>query len=714
MLLFSLLLPLHAGADEMNLHMNFDYANSSSKTTNAGTGNETESQSSSFSQQYNIDLSKTIYPYLSLLGGGSFDLDSSTTTSDEIETEREDWTIRPYIELNLKNPLYSAGIGYHSSERKEDITGLPSTRNFKKDWNAAFKWSPVGLPHMRLFYYRTNTYDDAGTVDSLDQQTTLKLGYIALRKLPINYTYRRSDSENKISDFKILRQTHDGNIGYSRSFFNRRLFMDLNYKIKYITAKLPGGNKNLESPILPSAGLFSSDDTPLDGPALIAVTALIDGNVTASSGINIGWTDASESDRNIALDFGISTSVDKIFVYVDRNIPSNISSSFVWTVYTSPDNTDTSTWTSHVAVASASFGVFQNRFEISFADVKTRFIKVVTSPLSSAFTGNTALENIFITEIGAFVTTISQQEEELVSIDHNAGFNLRGNISDNTVIGYNFFSALEDADPSTEKTAFSNGVYLNHRFNTIFSLSTRFNRDDRESTVEGTTDESVDYTYTALAKAAYMETFQQILSYSNNRLTENAGTSISNSVFLRNNAKLYEGWDTFIDLGYSWSTPLEGGKTTVTSTRVGSSIVPNNKITLDLNYTATKQTQENGSTSTFNQSVDGQLMYIPYRTLSLFARVIIEDSDRVDELKIFQDYLLNWAPFPDGDLQLSFTFNETLRLADEQEETAIGPGLKWDINRYAFLDMSFFYTMVKSKLITTDSTTFKTTFRVSF
>ena len=76
--------------------------------------------------------------------------------------------------------------------------------------------------------------------------------------------------------------------------------------------------------------------------------------------------------------------------------------------------------------------------------------------------------------------------------------------------------------------------------------------------------------------------------------------------------------------------------------------------------------------------------------------------------------MLNWAPFPDGDLQLSFTFNETLRLADEQEETAIGPGLKWDINRYAFLDMSFFYTMVKSKLITTDSTAFRTTFRVSF
>lgn len=711
-LFFNTFLPLNACAEGINLRTEFNYANSNSTITNKKTGDVTENESFRFAQQYNLNLSKTIYPYLTLKGGGIFKLESSTATTQDLETEREETTIKPYIELDLRSPLYTAGIGFRKTEIEKEITGVPTARNFKEALNAALGWKPVGFPHFRLFYTWTHTYNDFETVDSINKLITIKTRYTTLKDFPINYTYTRNETENRISSFKTLIQAHNGDINYSYSFFNRRLSMDTGYRIRYSTTELPEGGVSEASPLLRSAGLFSLDDTPQDGPALTTVTALIDGNLTTSSGIDIGWAGAGGAYRNIGLDFGFPVSVNKIYIWTDRSLSSTAASSFSWSVYTSPDNTDTSTWTLHTTVSPASFGIFQTRFEISFPAVETQFIKVVTSPLSAAFSGDPDVQNIYVTEMEA-LTTISTQDATIITtkVDHNYNLDLRGRLSDKTVIGYNLFYSLRETDPSSKRrTSLSNGIYANHVFNRVFSATTRLLRDDAESITE----ESVTYTYSALVKAVYMETFKQTLTYSSTQVTEENGSSDTNSIFLRNNAQLYSGWNTYLDTGYSWNKPLEGGQTNSTIIRAGTNVVPNEKITINMNYSATKtkQSEEGSGTSTSRQTWDLQVFYLPYKTLSLFARLSIDD--RENSKKTYQNYSANWLPFPDGDLQFSLNYTERLRSADEQEERTIGPGLKWNISRHALLEMSYYIAKSESELETIDSINFNTKLRMFF
>jgi hypothetical protein len=153
-----------------------------------------------------------------------------------------------------------------------------------------------------------------------------------------------------------------------------------------------------------SQGLFSLDNTPQDGPALQVNNALIDGNVIASAGLDIGLGGDETTLTNIGVDLGFEVAVDQIYIWVDRSLTSAVADSFSWDVYTSPDNTNSSTWTLTATVFPADFGIFENRFKIPFTQVNTRFIKVVTTPISPTVPDSANFPNIFVTEMQAFVT----------------------------------------------------------------------------------------------------------------------------------------------------------------------------------------------------------------------------------------------------------------------------------------------------------------------
>lgn len=709
-------MPWSASADDINFRTEFDLSLSSVKTSNAGTGDVNEGTSSRFAQHYSIDLRKELYPYLHLNTGGRFINDTTTASFDEIETERTERTMAPYVDINLRSPVIGANVGFHRVQIQEEVTSLPLTNRFKDDLNVNLKWSPSGLPRFSFYRTQSHFYDDADTVDAIDTLTTLKVGYTAFKKIPLRYTYSSLSTENAITDYESLSQTHVAAVNYSEVFFSRRLLMSTNYKIRQQTTSFSGGSLSASIPLSPSQGIFSLDDTPLDGPALTTLTTLIDGDINTSSGVNIGWSQFSGEERNIGLDFGIETGVDKIYIYVDRNIPSSVLSAFSWDIYTSPDNTDTSTWTPHPNPAgiTVDFAVFQNRFEISFDEVTDRYIKVVLSPPSfAALDFNSELENIFVTELQAFVTSTSDTGEDLVTVEHSFGLNLNTRVSEDTTVGYNFFFTLKDIDPDTEKITYSNNVHVNHTFNEIFSASLRAGMDNSESTVGSLTTETVGNTYTALLRAAYLKTFQQTLSFNTTIRTEDEEESSSNTVFLRNSAKLYSGWDAVLDVGYNQSTDKDNTETTSTSIRVGSSIVPNERLSVDLYYTGSEVSGETGA-SFFSQTYDIQALYHPYKTLSLFANINANIDDKEEDLRLLQHYSANWSPFRDGDLQFSLTYRETLRSADEFQERVIGPGLRWHINRYASADMSLFYLSSKSELITTDVLSYRTSLKMIF
>ncbi|NNG46654.1 MAG: hypothetical protein HKM86_05995, partial [Deltaproteobacteria bacterium] len=419
-------------------------------------------------------------------------------------------------------------------------------------------------------------------------------------------------------------------------------------------------------PLTPSAGISSLDDTPADGPALGPNFALIDGNRQVSAGIDLGLDGDQTTLANIGIDFGFPATVDTIHLYVDRALISTVAGSFSWDIYVSSENTDTGTWTLHATVFPAPFGVFENRFEISFPSVETQFIKVVTRPLTSAVTLDPAFRNIFVTEIETFFT-VSGKEKRLTTEEHTYNLALRGKVSEKTTLGYALSFRYESSEPpSFQRTRWNNTVDAVHKFNKVFTGTTSFTREDES---ENNDEDTVRYEYTASVRAVYLETLRQRLAYRGTYVEEeDFRTEQTNSINLRTSADLYEGWSAFLDLGYNWDKPADGGRKTSIIGRIGSDLIPNQKLHITLDYQVTETEEENGEESSeLVQRGDLLIFFIPTYTLSFSGRWTLQD--REDSTDFFQNYSASWNPFPGGDFQLLFFYNERLRTSGNERDT---------------------------------------------
>ena len=707
-LLFSFILSSTVCAEGINFRGEYEYINSNSDTTTKATNQTVSSVYSQFKQQYNLDFSNTIYPYLTLGGGAFYELNNETSKSEGNETKTEETRLRPFVDLKLNNPIYKAGILYRRTQIENKTTGLPDTEDIQDEIEALVGWRPANLPELNCRYSFTHIYDDPATTDTSEKVLQLDSTYTLAKDINLNYIYRRTNREDTVNNFETLEQDHNGRVNYSHNFFNGRLIVNSGYRIHYNTYEVPS-SENTESPILRSEGLSSLDNTPTDGPALDPNPALIDGNLTASAGLNIGRNGDQTTFVNIGLDFGFPVDVDKIYIWVDRRLSASVANSYSWSIYTSPDNLDTSTWTLQTTVFPAVFGTFDNRFEISFPSVNTRYIKVVTRPLSPATPGASSFPDIFVTEMEAYTTLPGLRIEK---IDHNYTLDVRSHLTEKTVLGYNFAylsKTNEEGTVSDKQTQQTHGVFARHIFNQIFSASSSFSRTDSKLEDEN----SVEYRYSGSIKADYWKAFRQILTYSARETQEDAGSSSTNAIFLRSNADIYKGWSALLDTGYSWSHPLETAPTTSTLIRAETNLIPNHMISINMNYAQTRTKEEGGGTADTTKTEYGfQAFFTPFRTLVFNFRLNVLDQN--DTTSTLYNYSANWSPFPDGDLQFFFTYTETLRPEDEQKERTWGPSVKWSLNRHFYLDIDYNISSSESKTLATDSNSFRANLKIIF
>ena len=676
-----------ARTEGINLFTEFDFSQVESNIFRKDTGEKTESDSTRFKQNYNLNATKTVYPYLNFRGGGIFQLENLDSTTDGIATDSEERTIQPFLELNLNNPLFGAGLGYRKAEIEKSGAGIPGSKDSRDEYNALLRWRPTDLPRFDLRYTRTHTFDEPETVDSVENLFTLDTRY-EFKGLRLGYSYTFNEKKDEVTDLASLREIHEVRVDYSRRASRNRFHLATGYKINYSTTEFSGAGV-ISIPVPRSGGRFSLDGTPEDGPSLASNVSLIDGDFSVSSGIDIGLAGDETTQTNIGLDFGFPARVDTVFVWLDRRLSSSVAGSFAWAVYTSPDNEDTSTWTLHAVVFPAIFGTFQNRFEIIFPPVEARFLKVVTRPLSPAVAGAPSFPNIFITEMEAFARLPGGKGFAFTEIDQASYFDLRGKITDRTSMGYDLSFRRRESDPiGDRKTSISNSVELAHKFSGMFTGNARLLRTDTSSRgIERET--SVNYSYSASVRASYLDTFSQILTYSGTYVTDKDGTGNANSMFLRSNAQLYLNWSAFLDLGYNLTDPQQGERTTSTFARIGTNLIPNRKVTINANYKATKTTTSDPDreSSIMKQEGGFQVFITPLPTVSLVGDLKFVKDD--GSSRTFKNYSANWSPFPEGALQLFFVYNETLISEEDRIDTFIGPSLVWKVTRYTFLDISY-------------------------
>jgi len=704
--------PCVAAADSIRGTLDLNYSFFSSKTEDAS-GVTTKTDTNQFNPRFALNIEKTLFPNLRLNAGGIFEKNILDFESGETDSKTTLTRVRPYVDLTLNTPLYTAGVGYNRREEKQKSSGSPSFTNINEDYNAILGWRPEGFPSINMLFTKTNTFDEDRSFQDITRNSVSLNSKYGYKNIDLRYQGSFNDTKDKLNDLEILDLTHSGRAAYSQSFFDRRVSLYSSYNIFRQEIKTSStGTGEVLFQVLPFAGLSDLDDSPTHG-TLPANPALIDGNLTASSGINIGLPPlgGDTRPRNFGLDFLNVTEVNNLLVWVDRELPPDIANSFSWDIYTSADNLN---WTFLTTASPAPFGPFQNRFEVNFPNVNARYIKLVVNPLSPAVPGAPGFPSIFITELNAFLRRPAQEARgKTTRTSHIFNLDTRSRIFNIPTLYYDLSYFFIKVDPEgQERYTLSNGFSVTHRFSRVFSGTARAAREDGEEDDE----KRVAYVYNASITADPLKTLRHSLVFSGRQEEVDGKSNDRRSIFLYNAAQLYQGIDVNLSGGVNFTEQETGEKARNTTLNVGANIVPHRTLTLALNYSDLTTTQSGGdkrNSSTSTRRFDFSLNYNPFRTLHLFASLgITSEKDR--DTEVLQNYGINWSPFPDGALQFNFTYNEQLRSEDSGKDRVFTPNVRWKVAPRAFLDLSYQWSRSESNLQKTNANGFNANLKIFF
>ena len=680
--------------------LEFDYTFFSSKTTDAS-GATTKFSTNTYNPRVTLSVNTDIFPKLNLNAGGVFEKNISILSSQEENTRTTLTRWRPYIYLTLRDPLYEVGIGYN---RKEDTTKTTDTPRFtliNDDYLATLKWRPEGLPSVEAQLERTNTYDESRDVQNTTKDFISLLSRYSYNGLDIRYQGTYTDTDDKVGEIETKDMLHSAWLSYSNSFFDRRVSVSSTYNINYEEIKTstsvstPGTGGTVSIQLFPLAGLSINNNTttPL---TLNTNPALIDGNLTAGAGINIGLPPlgGDTTARNMGLDFFAPTEVNQLLLWIDRDLSTDpaILAFFLSNikVFSSPDNLN---WSPvPLTLPPITFGPFQNRFVINFINVTTRFIMVVTPPLNAAILGASSFPNIFVTELQAFLTqpvggTPGKKSLTITRTTQNYYLDAKARILDIPTLFYELDYFYTRIDPGGQlRYTVSNGFSGNYRFSQIFSGRARVAYENGEEEREHRTA----WIYDAALEATPLRTLTNRLLFSGRDETIGGRRNSSNSIILYNIAELYKGLDVNLNVGQNFSRDESGVKTNETDIQILATIIPHPTLNLTLDYKYSIISQSGGTnTSGSGNMQTGEFIfsYRPFRTLFVVATIDLS-STPTQKTTVTQNYGFNWSPFPDGDLQFRFFYNENLATGGVKERI-INPGVRWNLTKRSYLDLSY-------------------------
>jgi hypothetical protein len=687
-------------------YFEFVFNTSSTKFTDSS-GNTVKLDSMIYTERLRLNVDTQIFPTLQLSAGGLVEGNLSETKVDGLKGKSKGLNFRPFVNLMWNSDPFTLGAGYNRREEMVKAGGGPRVTNIRDEYTGIFGWRPDGLPSLDVLYTRQHFYDEEREVRDITTDTVLLGLKYTYKNLDLRYQANYSKDIDKVAGLDTTDLTQTGRIAYSDSFLDNRISFNTSYNItrQDTTVISKGTGGEISTQIFPFAGLsIIFDVVPPETQHTVTLNpnpGLIDGNLTASAGINIGLppVGGNTQPRHMGIDLLNVTEVNNLLIWVDRELPANIANFFSWDIYTSSDNL---TWDFYRTIAPAPFGEqFQNRFELDFLAVQTRYIKVVTRPLAPTVIDASSFPNIFVTEIQAFVkkpVDASQRKTKTGITSQYFNADARARILNIPLLSYDFSIFYSRSDPlGVYQYNISNGLSVNHRFSQVFSGTARVRREDNIQPDQ----KIADYIYDASLTATPLRTLTHTLVFSGRNGTASGRIEGSRSlygVFLNNTAQLYQGIDVYLNGGVNYAKRETGEKQSGTTVSFGSNIVPHRNLTFNLNFSNTTSDQKGGGrpeTSSSARSVDMNASFTPFPTLYLYGSLNI--TSRTDaKTSYLQNYAVNWSPFPGGDLQLNFGYTESLRSEDNGRDTSYGPSLVWKITNRATLNMSYQIVNMKS------------------
>jgi hypothetical protein len=689
--------------------LEFNYSFFNSQTTNV-LGNKIETTSHSYNPRFTLDIDTKIYPNLRLYYGGVAEANISDFKIEGIETETTVTRFRPYVDLRLETPLYTAGIGYIRREERTKVEDFPSVTLVNDEYNAILEWRPEGLPNIDTRFRRTNSFDEDKELRDIKEDYLNLISRYIYKGFQVHYSGTHIHTMDDLNNLDAKEQIHTGRVAYSDSFLDRRVLLNTTYDVFYSEVKtVSEGTGFVTSQVFPFAGLWRIDDTLPPFPlALDPNPALVDGNTTASAGIDL-ISDPPLVKRQMGLDFLNPAEVSQLLVWVDRELTSTIASSFSWDVFISEDNLN---WTHWAGPMTGSFGPFQNRFEINFPITPPgQFIKVVTTPLARS---PLVPPNIFVTELQAFLSRpAADVAEKTKRASHTYNLDAKARILDNPFLSYDFYYFFDRIEPSSEQRyTLSNGFSANHRFSRVFSGTARVAMENGKEEDE----KRVAYVYNASIVADPLRTLRNSLVFNGRDEEIDNRPNNTHSIFLYNTAQLYQGVDLNLNGGLSFTKRETGEKGRDILVSMALNVVPHRTLTLGLNYSGTMSRLSGGESeggSTYTRRVDLNVNFNPFRTVYLSALIELI-AEKGEETETIQNYSVNWSPFPDGALQFYISYNENLRSEDRLKERIFTPSVRYKLGSRSYIDLSYQMIRSDSKIEKTESQAVSSSLKIFF
>lgn len=682
----SLLRPQLLWGDSLRLTADLEYRMTNNKTTTKATGETREIDRELFTQLYNIDLLKELRPNLTLNAGGLFKNDYSQSEVDGSDTDRRETASRPYVGLQLTTPILKSAIDYRTSEFKQSGSNLETSRRYLDEYSGRLDWRPVELPEVDFFFNNSHNYNKPasaqGKVDREVDSYQLSIRY-DYQNYRFDYSHMTTDSRDKVSDSDTKAYTNIGNVRYSNSFQGDRFTLNANTRIKQDKLEFSGSAERLVPTSSAGRSFYNLDDPPP------ATTNNVDDFTYDQSLAIVNLLQDGAPQLSVGLDFSIPTEVDTIYVQLIPDVPENNQASpgevdsikdlYSWSVLVS----DTQMNWLRRPITRIDFDVFENRFEISFDAVKKTFVKIAVTPLPTILVPG---KEIRLSRLTSF-RTLPADTSTFKTTDWTTRVGLGWKISERTTANFDILYREEHTDPfDGKRTLLTTGANLNHRFNLIFSGATRLLRS--HVTERGEADRT-GHTFSASMGANYLETFDQTLTYSfSHNEDREGGTDITNSVLLRNNLYLYDGWSMTFDSGYSWKNPADGENSNTTFVRVENNIIPNRWMNFSIYFDMSWERQDQQPTT---RQETGRLIasWVPTAALSMSADILIDhETGRREESSTLQRYAVNWAPFRDGTLQFSLLYAMTDD-SEGQDVWAVSPTARWQVNRKTLLTLDY-------------------------
>jgi len=676
-----ILTPVVAWCDDIRLLGDWTYSLYNSETTEAQSKENLESKR--FTQRYRLDVNKEIFPMLNFNGGAQMEKNDLRNELDDgltrTKDRTEDTVVRPYFELELRTPIYALAGGYEERAVKTTTSSIGTRREYDKTYTGRFEWRPEELPSFDVNYIQSSRHDEPQTRKSDTQVFRLTSKY-EYEEYEFLYTFLRSEEKTHLFDMESLNSglsdtltnTHNGRVRYNNTFWDDRLSINASARLELSTLEFLASNfYTVRTEPSGSSFYLLNDDDPTNDEFDTYVSPLIP--------IEIGKSSQNNS-VTVGLDFGEDVSVDQLQISIQANqttLERLNSQSFSWAVYSSDDRLD---WV-QAANPSVYYDPFNARVELTLASrIRAPYIKVVTTPLpiSSNIDGS-----IQITDIRSYVVLAVDRGSKYTSSYRNATFDAAWDATDQTKVLFNTSYQYRETDLfDDQSTRWSNSIGLIHRFNPIFTSTTRLLRTDTWE--QGAHDSSTN-NLSAQLVGRYLETLSQTLTYSGGQSHSPDGDSTYNSIILRTNAALYTGWDVSFDQGYSWQSPVEGEDTSSFFVRIENSIVPHRRFTLLADYSIRWNQTEN-EPSDRTESTRLRTYWVPIDTLNFIGEIRTRKSE--GDTYVYWEYGANWLPFRDGTLQFNLNYSEKGDNEDDLTRT-VSSSLVWSITRTSILTLLY-------------------------